>query len=129
MHIRTRWSTAVLAAGVFSLSACTTNPSTSDSISLPFQSFGNEPGWSVKIDTQQRAEILLDYGDRTFSIDLPTPQKTYAGTHYRTTYQQQPFALDIIYKTCLDTMSDEVFDYEVLFRIEGKSYRGCGRQL
>lgn len=127
--MRTRWSFLVLASAVTSLAACTTFTPSSESISFPFQAFGNEPGWSVKIDAQQRADVLLNYGDQTFSMELPAPQKTYAGTHYRTTYNQQPFALDIVYKTCSDTMSDDVFDYEVLFRIEGKTFHGCGRKL
>lgn len=129
MHIGTHWPSLALVTAIFSLGACTTSAPDADSISFPFQGFGNEPGWSVKIDAQQRADVLLDYGDSTFSIDLPKPQKTYAGTHYRTTYNQQPFALDIVYKTCSDTMSDNVFDYEVLFRIESKTYHGCGRKL
>lgn len=125
----------ILAGTVLGLSACSTqsvqhlDQGMPTAITLPFQALGNEPGWSVKIDTLQHADILLDHGSRTFALDLPTPEYTYAGTHYRSTYNQQPLALDILYKTCSDTMSDEVYDYEVVLRIEDRLLRGCGRPL
>lgn len=112
-------------AAVLSLSACSTT--SKNVINLPFQAFGNEPGWSVEIDQERQAEVLLNYGERTFTINLPAPEYSYAGTHYRSTYNQQPLALDILYATCSDTMSDERFEYKVAFSIEGQVLRGCGR--
>lgn len=117
------------AAAVLALSACSTQTQTATAISLPFQALGNEPGWSVKIAPDQQAEVLLNYGERRFSITLPSPEYTYAGTHYRSTYNQQPLALDILHTTCSDTMSDTVYDYEAVLRIEGQELRGCGRTL
>lgn len=120
----------IAAAAVLMLSACTTQKHhTATAIHLPFQALGPEPGWSVKIDANQQAEVLLDFGDRVFTIDLPDPEYTYAGTHFRSTFNQQPLTLDIIYKTCSDTMSDIVYDYEAVFRIEDRILRGCGREL
>lgn len=125
-------------ATVLALSACTTqsttpSPSTNTTnkamISLPFQALGNEPGWSVRIDASQQAEVLLDYGERTFTVALPTPEYSYAGTHYRSTYNQQPLALDILHATCSDTMSDTVYDYKAVLQVEGRVLRGCGRTL
>lgn len=129
MH--SRLFTLVVTSLTLALSACTTTTSTPapDKIPLPFMGFGNEPGWSVKLQASQPAEIQLNYGEQKLSLELPAAQTTYAGQHYRTTYQDQPLTIDIIKKSCNDTMSDNIFDYEVLFSITGQNYRGCGRQL
>lgn len=128
MTVKSLTTAAIIA--LLALSACTAQkPTQSTAITLPFQALGNEPGWSVKINASQQAEVLLDYGNRTFPLDLPNPEYTYAGTHYRSTYNQQPLALDILHTTCSDTMSDTVYDYEVVLRIEDRVLRGCGRTL
>ena len=126
--MRSRLLFAAAISSLLTLSGCTT-PTTTTDISLPFMGFGNEPGWSITFNEAQPAEIQLDYGQRKLTLELPAPQTTYAGRHYRTTYQNQPLTVDIIYKSCNDTMSDNHFDYEVLFSIEGQHYKGCGRPL
>lgn len=113
-----------------SLSACSTLPAVDvETTPLPFKAFGNEPGWMISFQNSQQAEVLLDYGQRTLHLDLPPPQTTYVGTHYRGSYNDSPLSIDIIFKACNDTMSDDVFNYEVLFQIEDKNYRGCGKAL
>ena len=135
--MKTKYLT-LTATVLLTLSACTTQNQSHNSkaatdnvtaIQLPFQALGPEPGWSVIIDTNQQAEVLLDFGDRVLTIDLPEPEYTYAGTHFRSTFNQQPLSLDIIYKSCSDTMSDIVYDYEAVLRIEDQVLRGCGREL
>lgn len=122
-----KYSIALLIfSSLLSLAACTT-PKQSP-LTLPFIAHGNEPGWSITLNTTQDATILMNYGERQFSVPLPAPQHTYAGTHYRSTYQGQDLNIDIIEKPCNDTMSDEVFAYEVLLTIESQQYQGCGRK-
>lgn len=117
---------AGLVSVMLGLSACSTTP-VPTATPLPFKAFGNEPGWMINIQNTHQAEVLLNYGERTLQLDLPTPQISYAGTHYRGTYNNAPLSIDIIFNTCNDTMSDDVFDYEVRFQIEGNHYRGCGK--
>lgn len=109
------------------LSACTT-PNHSK-LTLPFKAIGNEPGWSITLQSEQLADVVLDYGERTFAVTLPAPQYTYAGTHYRGHYQNQPLTIDIIEKPCNDTMSDHEYQYEVLFTIEDRALKGCAGLL
>src|SRR5690554_3661048 len=119
-----RWIS--LSSAALLLQACAL-PTTTETIPLPFQALGNEPGWSVVINPDHQATITLDYGEQQLDLLLPPAQVTYAGTHYRAEYQDQPFALDIIFNTCSDTMSDTSYPYETRLEILGKQYQGCGR--
>lgn len=120
------WTTSSIAACITLLAACTTTQPSS-SIAYPFQALGNEPGWSVQIDENQNALVKLYYGEQEYQLQLPEPQITFAGTHYRSRLNDQDFNLDIIVKQCSDTMSDIVYEYETLLTINGKTFSGCGR--
>ena len=91
-----------------------------------FKAFGNEPGWTFTIQNQI-ADILLDYGQTRYTVNLPPAQSTYAGTHYRTTYNGANLSIDMLRTPCVDTMSGEAFDHEVALTINNQLYKGCGR--
>lgn len=116
-----------IAAALTMLAACSTPPP-SAAIPFPFQALGNEPGWSVLIDENQDAIVELYYGEQQYQLQLPKPQITFAGTHYRTEFNSALFSLDIIATSCSDTMSDTSYPYETILQINGEKFTGCGRQ-
>ncbi len=91
-----------------------------------FRATGNEPGWNFTLQNNQ-ADVTLDYGQTRYNMTLPPPQTTYAGTHYRGTYNGADFAIDMVRTPCFDNMSGESFDHEVALTIDNRLYKGCGR--
>lgn len=104
---------------VQSLGVATTAP-------LVFKAFGNEPGWNFTLN-DDHADVVLDYGQTRHNIALPPQQITFAGKHYRSSFNGSVFAIDMLHTPCQDNMSGEKFDYEVALTINGQVLKGCGR--
>jgi len=96
-----------------------------------FRAVGNEPGWYLEIEPGSEMRFVGDYGSTTVSTPLPEPALDAANG--RTTWHAVTEAndLEVVFETrrCVDDMSGEEFEATVTLRLNGASYRGCGRQL
>ena len=93
-----------------------------------FVAFGNEPNWIVRIDlAQHKVDLeLMGEGDIHFSLE----DQEYVNIHEFTANNGTNTLEFMARETdCYDNMSGEHFPYQVSFVLDGKSYRGCGKNI
>jgi len=94
-----------------------------------FRATGNEPGWYLEIGEGGKKTLLVtDYGDDKYELRLPKPFTSNAS--HSTRYRIKGF-LDILIegRKCIDSMSGDRFESKVRVKINGKTYKGCGKSL
>ena len=96
-----------------------------------FRAVGNEPGWHLEITPSEKIVFVTDYGEFQHSVITPKPvtdQKTRT-TKYNAGSEGHDLTVEIQGQACEDTMSGESFEATVTVKLDGKTYRGCGRAL
>ena len=116
----------VVAAMTLTLAACSHAPKNQD-LPYPFQALGNEPGWSVVLQNDLQADVILDTGSTRFTTTFSAVETTDQGLQLRSTYQNEPLNLHIRPGSCNDTMSDTHYEYSAILEVKGQSLQGCGR--
>lgn len=116
----------IIAAMAFTLTACGHAPE-NQTLPYPFQALGNEPGWSVVLQNDLHAEVILDTGSTRFATTFTVARATAQGLLLHSTYQNQPLSLSIRPGSCNDTMSDTHYEYRAVLEIQGQNLQGCGR--
>ncbi len=102
---------------------------------VDFRAVGQEPGWLVEIREGDRIHLVLDYGLTTITTPVSWPEvNSETGTViYRTPRELSPFEIEVTveHRTCVDSMSGEVFPDTVTVEFLGRGYvyHGCGRRL
>lgn len=113
----------LLIASAVSLGACATPvpPAPSDPKFEVFSAGGNEPGWTLKIESG-RIDYLGDYGETHISVPRPNPRTTFNGHRYETLR----LIVDVTHTRCNDDMSGWGYTHQVMVIADGKTVRGCG---
>ena len=84
----------------------------------------------LEIDAGKSMYLLADYGEKKLTTPAPTPARDSTGTvTYSATAEGHHLTAVIRVKVCYDGMSGEEFTHEVTVTLDGKEYRGCGREL
>lgn len=94
-----------------------------------FRALGNEPGWYLELGEGGNKTLLVtDYGSERYELRLPKPYTSQ--TSLSTRYVIKGF-LDILIegRSCKDSMSGHRFESKVTVKINGKTYKGCGKSL
>lgn len=117
----------LIGGAVLALSACSQVPSSKPMLPYPFQALGTEPGWSVVLNANLEANVILDTGAIQFPAVFSLSEVVDNTVILSSTYQNQPLTLSIAPGTCNDTMSDTVYDYQTVLEVQGQSFQGCGR--
>lgn len=95
---------------------------------VDFEARGNEPGWTLRMDSTQRITFVGDYGDKTAIVPMPQPVKE--ASHKTTRWHAQTATNDLVVvaqeKSCTDSMTDQLFPASVTVTLNGKEYQGCG---
>lgn len=92
-----------------------------------FRAVGNEPGWNLEIRNGNRLRLVTDYGASRIELTLPKPRED--PQQRLTRWHDEQLDLSIRARPCIDSMSGERFESEVLLRWQGRTLRGCGRAL
>lgn len=116
-----------IGGAILALSACSQVPSSKPLLPYPFQALGNEPGWSIVLNANLEANVVLDTGAIQFPAVFNLDDVVDETVKLSSTYQNQPLNLSIAPGTCNDTMSDAVYDYQTVLEVQGQSFQGCGR--
>ncbi|MEE4638116.1 MAG: META domain-containing protein [Wenzhouxiangella sp.] len=92
---------------------------------LPLMARGQEPGWSLRIDTEA-IDLRAYYGEQHLSFPPAAPQISAAGFRYETENDAHRLTVLIDRQACSDTMADLVYPYRVRYTLDGSAELGCG---
>lgn len=92
---------------------------------LPIAARGNEPGWTLKIDSERMS--LSRQNDPT-TILTPTPTTTREGERYRlnASTEANSVIVDVTPQLCRDSMTGMPYPYRVEVKVNGDTLNGCG---
>ncbi|ADJ29379.1 YbaY family lipoprotein [Nitrosococcus watsonii] len=96
---------------------------------VDFHATGNEPGWIIEIVKGHRVNLLMDYGKSRVSLPWINPKTSGESTIYETKTGSHRLRIVIAPEACMDSMSGEQFEAQVILKLADKTYRGCGRFL
>lgn len=98
---------------------------------VQFRAVGNEPGWLVEVRDDQKIKFVNDYGNLEIKAPVDDLWIGPAGEDkiYYVENDVIQFQVIIMKKAYQDTMSGEVFPYQVRVVFPNKSYVGGGRLL
>ena len=94
-----------------------------------FRATGNEPGWYLEIaEGGKKTLLVMDYGNEKYELVLSKP---FTSQEKRTTRYRIKGFVDIVIegKRCQDSMTGKSFESKVRIKLNGKTYRGCGKAL
>lgn len=96
-----------------------------------FRAVGQEPGWLLELDDENRLRFLGDYG--RISFRPPTPATVAIDTAGQAvTWSARTDAHDLVATVreapCTDIMSGEAFTHVVVVRFDGRTLDGCGKR-
>lgn len=117
----------IASLGVALLSACSTSPNPSSSLTFPFQALGNEPGWSVRLQYSLKADVILDTGSTRFSTTFTPKRDDDTEWVAQAKHENNILVLRIRPGYCNDTMSDTLYPYQAELTINNEVLQGCGR--
>lgn len=84
----------------------------------------------LEIDAGKTMYLLADYGEKKVTTPAPSATRDSTGAViYDATAEGHHLTVVIRERVCHDGMSGEEFTHEVMLTLDGKEYRGCGRQL
>ncbi len=87
---------------------------------------GNEPSWSVEIDSDQLLlRRLAEPVPATFSVQ--ESQDAEGSVTYRGASGGKALEITVTSSPCSDTLSDEYYAYTAELTLEGRTLRGCAR--
>jgi len=89
-----------------------------------FRGLGQEPGWELEV-LGDSLRFVGDYGERT--VRVPRSSVTVDRSEEQTAYRSESLDVLIAPEPCTDVMSGAHFERTVTVRVEGDTYRGCGR--
>ena len=98
---------------------------------IQFRAVGNEPGWLVEVRDDKTIKFVNDYGSLEIKAPVDDLWLGPAGEDkiYYIENDVIQFQVIIMKKSYQDTMSGEVFPYQVRVVFPSKSYVGGGRLL
>ena len=99
------------------LAACMTYPPPP---SAPYRAVGQEPGWSLIIDSREIAFIHMD----GTQVRQPTPPVI--GGIAGEIYQTPRIGVNIVHGQCQDVMSGQLYRDRVQVTVDGRRFEGCG---
>ena len=96
---------------------------------VEFRAVGNEPGWSLEIQSDKHLLFLGDYGMRRIIMPNPGVQLQGNVRRYHAVTESADLQVEIIEEPCFDTMSAEPFSSQVTVTLNTDIFYGCGRDL
>lgn len=93
-----------------------------------FVAYGNEPGWSLKVDFDSAMSFTSIQGD---SVRFAIPEATEQGKEQRFEAETEagPVRVVITEEPCLDHMYGEDFTHQVTVTINQQTVEGCGHYI
>lgn len=98
---------------------------------VTFRAVGQEPGWLLEIERDERMTLLTGYGADTVVVAVQERVVDAAAqaTVYRAATPENDVVVTIRDEPCVDSMSGERFSRTVNVVLNGTALSGCGRSL
>ena len=97
---------------------------------VSFRAVGNEPGWVVEVRDARNILFKGDYGATVLLFTDPVMTSEEEGVRqYSAQTAGHKLRLHIDDAFCRDSMADIEYPATVTLEVDGRSYRGCGRDL
>lgn len=106
----------------FSLAACQT-PTKLPPAPINLNCIGNEPFWSVKIETSGITFQIL--GEEPVNYPYKGAKNQDAGYIFQSTFNKSRIKIEVFPEDCYDTMSYSRYPYRVQVEKDGKLLKGC----
>jgi len=96
---------------------------------VDFIGLGNEPFWSVEFDKGN--SVSFNTPDRKTPLKLPwaDPITTNGISEYHIQTESHKMDVSIFPQLCSDGMSDNLYEFKVVLKLNNKKYQGCGVML
>ncbi len=96
-----------------------------------FRATGNEPGWHLEIYPGSQITFVTDLGETELQTTAPEPELDHStGVRvYHADAEAHDLRITIEAEACRDSMSGARFSSTVHVALDGREYRGCGREL
>ena len=94
-----------------------------------FRAVGNEPGWYLEIHREQHLLFVGNYGMQRLMVDDPGEQRQGNMRSYHAVQAGNELQVEIVDESCTDSMKGDHFPSGVLVVLNGRKYRGCGRDM
>ncbi|WP_237272739.1 YbaY family lipoprotein [Sulfitobacter sp. M220] len=121
---------AMLVVAGTSFRGCTLDPAAAVQEDTDLRAIGQEPGWTLEIQSGDRITFVHDYGAQQVVVPAPEPESDPSGTvtyHART--EAHDLSVTLESHQCTDSMSGETFPISVAVTLDETVYHGCGREL
>ncbi len=98
---------------------------------IGFRAVGNEPGWYLEINENEKIVFINNYGENQYEFTTPEPliDQLSRTTKYEVQDDTHELTITLKGKRCHDSMRDESFETAVTVIFDGKYFTGCGKAL
>lgn len=96
---------------------------------VDFRGIGNEPGWSLEIQSGRQLIFVGDYGAQRIMVPAGVVESVGSARVYHGASGEHDVRVEIVDQACTDTMSGDVFPSDVTVTLNSTTYQGCGTDL
>ncbi len=96
---------------------------------IDFIGIGNEPFWSLDIDNEKMILFKMSDWKKPVIFPIEKPSLTKDSTFYNLSSESGPLRVTVFPQFCSDGMSDFLYQYKVVVKYKGSTYKGCGVML
>lgn len=93
---------------------------------IDFLGVGNEPFWSIEIDEGKSVSFNTPNMKQPLMLPYADPVVTNGISSYRIETAGTKMEITLFPQFCSDGMSDNLYEYKVVLKYNGKKYSGCG---
>ena len=93
---------------------------------VDFIGIGNEPFWSLEIDKGKSVSFNTPNMKQPVNIGYAEPVVKDGVTEYHMEMEGSKMDISLFPQFCSDGMSDNLYEYKVVLKYNGKKYNGCG---
>jgi len=96
---------------------------------IDFVGLGTEPFWSLDIDNEKMILFKMSDWKKPVIFPIEKPSLTKDSTFYNLSSEGGPLRVTVFPQFCSDGMSDFLYQYKVVVKYKGSTYKGCGVML
>src|SRR5688572_20487212 len=93
---------------------------------VDFIGLGNEPFWSIEIDKGKSVSFNTPNMKQPVTIPYADPVVKDGISEYHVETEGTKMDISLFPQFCSDGMSDNLYEYKVVLKYNGKKYNGCG---